>query len=202
MDVPAENRTACLALTANGVNYRSRKDFASAEKAFGLAVLVASRALPEEEARLIQRLAGLNYCIVRRAQNRVQEAQELRETVAQLERDNPGDSKSPLFGMMDYQHLTAEALNELREFQEALPFWEACVEHLDDLPSTAAAGDVLWKTGACYLRIGLRDHAAVPLRAAVRVFRTLSGDPRFPAVLLDLGSALRKSGPVEAEQAY
>ena len=65
-----------------------------------------------------------------------------------------------------------------------------------------AMAEVLWLLGRCYVRTGLRDHAAVPLREAVKIFRSLSGDPRLPAVLLDLGNALRKESPAAAERYY
>jgi tetratricopeptide (TPR) repeat protein len=48
----------------------------------------------------------------------------------------------------------------------------------------------------------LKDHAAVPLRAALKIFRDHPGDPRLASVLITLGNALRKSSPAEAEQLY
>ncbi len=50
--------------------------------------------------------------------------------------------------------------------------------------------------------MGLKDHAAIPLRSAVKLFRNNAGDPRLTAALLTLGNALRKSQPVEAEACY
>jgi tetratricopeptide (TPR) repeat protein len=102
-----------------------------------------------------------------------------------------------------FQELMADVLSALGEYRLAIPFCEASVENvielLHDPVSTASA---LWRAGKCYGKIGLRDHAAYPLRAAVKIFRTLAGDPRLPAVLLDLGNALRKSNPAEAEKCY
>src|SRR5260370_42702376 len=61
---------------------------------------------------------------------------------------------------------------------------------------------MLARVGECYNRIGLKDHAAIPLRAAVKIFRRHPEDPRLSAALITLGNALRKSTPAEAATCY
>jgi len=62
--------------------------------------------------------------------------------------------------------------------------------------------DMLWRAGYCYNRIGLREYAAAPLRAALKILRDYPDDPHLPTVLLDLGNAVRKDDPAEAERCY
>jgi tetratricopeptide (TPR) repeat protein len=61
---------------------------------------------------------------------------------------------------------------------------------------------MLHDMGLCYHRIGLEEHAAVPLRAAIDMYSAQPDDPRLSAALLNYGNALRKSSPTEAERAY
>src|SRR5260370_36318783 len=96
----------------------------------------------------------------------------------------------------------ADVLTELGEYRRAIPYCEASVQNVAELDDPVATAEELWRAGKCYARIGLRDHAAVHLREAVKIFRTLAGDPRLQAVLLDLGNALRKSNPAEAGPCY
>src|SRR5260370_40409326 len=52
---------------------------------------------------------------------------------------------------------------------------------------------MLARVGECYNRIGLRDHAAIPLRAAVKIFRKYPEDPRLSAALITLGTRCAKA---------
>jgi len=96
----------------------------------------------------------------------------------------------------------AEVLMELGEFRRAIAYCEATIQFHLDTQDAVTIAEALARAGKCYSRVGLRDHAAVPLRAAVKIYRTLAADPRFPSVLLDLGNALRKGAPEEAEKCY
>lgn len=101
-----------------------------------------------------------------------------------------------------YQHSMAKALMQLGEHRRAIPFCERAV--LQDLQSknpTAVVGS-LATVAQCYGRMGLKDHSAVPARAALKILRDYTGDPRLGAVLIALGNALRKSSPAEAESLY
>jgi tetratricopeptide (TPR) repeat protein len=97
--------------------------------------------------------------------------------------------------------LMAAVLMEFGEYRRAIPFWEQAIQ-LDDVKDPIDMAHMLARVGECYNRIGLKDHAAIPLRAAVKIFRKHPEDPRLSAALITLGNALRKSTPAEAESCY
>ena len=90
---------------------------------------------------------------------------------------------------------------EFGEYRRAIPFWEQAIQ-LDDVKEPIDLAHMLARVGECYNRSGLKDHAAIPLRAAVKIFRKYPEDPRLYAALITLGNALRKSTPAEAEACY
>jgi tetratricopeptide (TPR) repeat protein len=181
------------------VDQRKREEYRTASRAFAAALLVARR-MPDGEGRDLRALALLNLSLL--GALGVVQPVELREQAVALLTENPG-STLPLFLVPLFQELMADALYAVGEFRRAIPFGEASIEYtidlLDDPEITASA---LRRASKCYEKTGLRDHAAIPLRAAVKILRTLAGDPRLPSALLDLGNALRKSNPTEAEQCY
>lgn len=101
-----------------------------------------------------------------------------------------------------FQKLMAATLVDLGEHRRAIPFFEKSIQSEVEQNDPLRMADVLWRTGRCYAQSGLRDHAAIPLRAAVKIFRACPGDPRLPSTLLTLGNALRKASPAEAERYY
>jgi tetratricopeptide (TPR) repeat protein len=98
----------------------------------------------------------------------------------------------------------SNALIEMHEYRRAIPFCEQAIQLvLEREPcEPTAVAELLAREGRCYTQSGLKDHAAVPLRAALKIFRDHPGDPRLASVLITLGNALRKSSPAEAEQLY
>jgi tetratricopeptide (TPR) repeat protein len=168
---------------------------AAAKGAFRVALVLAKQS-PREEPDLTA-LALCYLSIVRKRQGRMDEARQFREQAqARL-----GDD-TPFMPVGLFHHLMANALMEFAEYRQAIPFWEQSLLLTgDDTPSTVVAND-LWRVGECYSRVGLKDHAAVPLRAAAKIFRKNVGDPRLSATLLTLGNALKKSQPKEAESCY
>jgi tetratricopeptide (TPR) repeat protein len=98
--------------------------------------------------------------------------------------------------------VTAGFLMTRKQYRLAIPYCEQAIQLLAGQNEPLALADMLWRAGTCYNRIGLRDHAAVPLRAAVKILRDFPEDPHLPAVLLDLGNAVRKGDPAEAERCY
>jgi tetratricopeptide (TPR) repeat protein len=191
----------CLGVIAFGVDQRKRDDLRTAGRAFA-AGLLAARDIPVEEGRDLRALALYNLSLLEMGRGKAVEARQVREHATALLGEDPGALLPPHLLPL-FQELMADVLTGLGEYRLAIQFCEASVENaielLNDPVSTAAA---LWRAGKCYGKIGLRDHAAIPLRAAVKIFRTLAGDPRLPAVLLDLGNALRKRNQTEAEQCY
>jgi len=98
--------------------------------------------------------------------------------------------------------LEAGSLVVRKQYRQAIPFFEEAIQLLSEKNKPVAMSDMLWRVGQCYNRIGLREHAAVRLRAALRILREYPGDDHLPAVLLELGNALRKGDTAEAERCY
>ena len=90
---------------------------------------------------------------------------------------------------------------EFGEYRRAIPFWEQSI-HSDEGKDPMDVAHMLSRVGECYSRTGLKDHATIPLRAALKTLRKYPEDPRLPAILVTLGNALRKSAPAEAESCY
>jgi tetratricopeptide (TPR) repeat protein len=61
---------------------------------------------------------------------------------------------------------------------------------------------MLSRQGCCYSFCGLKEQAAIPLRAALKILRNYPLEPSLTEVLISLGNALRKSFPGEAEELY
>ena len=203
MTVPQENPVEkCLQLIAFGLHYLEKGNFESANLAFASALL-ATNELPREQAPELRALALFDLSRLRALEKRPEEARKLR---AQAEKfvSAAGES-SPLPEPWARLHavLMANALSELGEHRRAIPYFETALQgSLAFLNGPSAIPDLLWRAGKCYAMVGLRDHAVVPLRAAVAGFRELPGDPRLVAALIALGNALRKSSPAEAERCY
>jgi len=98
--------------------------------------------------------------------------------------------------------LEAGSLMVRKQFRQAIPHFEEAIQLLSERNKPIALSDMLWRAGQCYNRIGLGDHAAVRLRAALKILHEHPGDDHLPAVFLELGNALRKSDPDEAERCY
>lgn len=98
--------------------------------------------------------------------------------------------------------LEAGSLMVRNQFRQAIPRFEEAIQLLSEKNKPIALSDMLWRVGQCYNRIGLRDHAEVRLREALRILREYPGDDHLPAVLLELGNAMLKGDPAEAERCY
>jgi len=192
----------CLSLVASGAERMQADDPDNALRAFATA-LVATQLAPQDEVWELRALAVFNMSRLRLRKRNHEEARKLREQGLAWLENASGPPQIPARLMPLFNELMAEVLADIGEFRRAIPYCEAAIltsSELFRVPAGIAAA--LWRAGKCYVRVGLRDHAAVPLRAAAKMFGTLSGDPRLAAVLLDLGNALRKTVPAEAEQCY
>jgi tetratricopeptide (TPR) repeat protein len=185
----------CLAFIAHGVDALQDGNFTMAEAVFRVA-LAGAKALPPEQGRDLMPLALLNMSRLRERQNLEDDARQLREqAIAQLEQC-PRSLPNTFF------HFSmANVLMEFGEYRRAIPFWEQAIQ-LDDVKEPIDLAHMLARVGECYNRSGLKDHAAIPLRAAIKIFRKYPEDPRLSAALITLGNALRKSTPAEAEACY
>ena len=185
----------CLAFIAHGVDALQDGNFTLAEGAFRVA-LAGANALPPEQGRDLMPLALLNMSRLRERQNRGDDARQLREqAIAQLEQST--------FSLPNafFHFSMANVLMEFGEYRRAIPFWEQGIQ-LGDVNEPIDLAHMLARVGECYSRSGLKDHAAIPLRAAIEIFRKYPEDPRLCAALITLGNALRKSTPAEAEACY
>ena len=182
----------CLAFIAHGADALRDGNLTLAEGAFRVA-LAGAKAVAGEQGRDLVPLVLLKMTRLRQKQNREDDARQLREqAIAQLEK-NPPSLPNAFF------HFSmANVLMEFREYRRAIPFWELAIQS-DEGKDPMDVAHMLWRVGECYSRTGLKDHATIPLRAALKTLRKYPEDPRLPAVLVTLGNALRKSAPAEAE---
>ena len=171
-------------------------NYLEAERTF-VAGLLLARPLPDEQVRDIRSLMWCNLSLLRAKQGRGEEAQKIRvQATASLD-EGVTSTQDALF-----QHLMVSVLMDLGEYRRAIPFCERSIQLEMERSEPVAIGELLWRAGTCYNRVGLRDHAALTLREAVKILRTQAGDPILPAALLGLGNALRRSFPAEAEKYY
>jgi len=185
----------CLAFIAHGADALQDGNLSSAEAAFGVGLAIAKGAAAEQGRDLVP-LILLKTSRLRQKQSREEDARQLREqATAQLEQNPPSLLKAFFHFSM------AAVLMEIGEYRRAIPFWEQAIQ-LDDVKDPIDTAHMLARVGECYNRSGLKDHATIPLRAAVKIFRKHPEDPRLSAVLTTLGNALRKSAPAEAESCY
>jgi tetratricopeptide (TPR) repeat protein len=205
----ANTAETCLGVIFAGAKLLKQGDPAKAERAFAAALMMTHVPGPSELSRP-QSAAG-NLALRSLALYNVgrlhlrrggRDPRPFREQAAVFLADSAGREQLPPQLLPLFQVLMADVLVELSEYHRAIPYCEASIQLMMDENNAPAMADSMWRAGRCYARTGLRDHAAIPLRAAVKIFRTLAGDPRLPAVLLDLGNALKKSSPAESERCY
>jgi tetratricopeptide (TPR) repeat protein len=186
----------CFSAIADGGNAIQDDKLEEAENSLNAALQLA-RTAPQEQGSHLVPLVLFHLSLLHQKQRRDQESQKLREQATDLV-----DANATQMASAKYLHLMATVLYKLGEYRRALPFWEQAIGLAGEEVDTATMADMLHTMGECYCRIGLRDHATVPLRTALKIFRTFSEDPRLTAVLLTLGNSLRKSSPAEAESCY
>jgi tetratricopeptide (TPR) repeat protein len=171
-------------------------DLKAADVSFRAALALAQQAPPELGRDLLP-LALCYLSLLRQRQARTDESQQFREQATTALDNNAAPPQMALV-----QILMASVLMDLGEYRRAIPFFEQYIQLEREWNNPVALAELLWQVGECYDRSGLKDHAAPPLRAALRIFRNYPEDPRLPSVLLVLGNASRKSAPAEAETCY
>lgn len=195
----------CLELIAFGVHHRKFGDAGVASKTLAAAYVIAQKLYGASSGPdPLRALAMLNLSLMARDPVKNSDARRLREQAVTLLPSTGVWEQVPEDMNPVFQELMAGVLTEVGEHRRAIPYCEALVQCLGEPEAAAPAGlaVALQQTGNNYLKIGLRDHAAIHLRAAVKAFRRLTEDPRLSAALLNLGNALRKSTPQEAESCY
>lgn len=185
----------CLAFIVHGADALKDGNLGKAEAAFRLALAVAT-STPNDQGRDLVPLALLEMSRLRQKQNRPDDARQFREQATGQLEQNPPNLPNAFF------HLSmANLLMGLGEYRRAIPFWEQAIK-LGDVKEPIDLAHMLVRVGECYDKSGLKDHAAIPLRAAIKIFRKYPEDPRLYGALITLGNALRKSTPAEAEACY
>lgn len=101
-----------------------------------------------------------------------------------------------------YALVTSGYLMARKQYRLAIPYCEQAIQLLSQQNEPLAMADILLRAGQCYNRIGLRERAAIRLRDALKILRDYPDNPHLPSVLLDLGNAIRKEDPGEAERCY
>jgi tetratricopeptide (TPR) repeat protein len=186
----------CLAVIASGARALRDRDFDAADKLLSAGLLM-SQSAPGEHLHPLTALALYHISLLRLLESRPADSHRIREQASTVLERASEFMQSGLFHL-----LMSRVLVELGEFRRAIPFCEQTIELAREWESPAALAETLWRAGQCYARSGLKDHAVVPLRAAVKILQNQTGDPLLPAALLTLGNALRKSSPAEAESYY
>lgn len=186
----------CLAVIAHGLDALHKGNLTSAEASFRVALVLAQSASYQQAHDLLP-LTLYSLSLLRHRQARADESRQLREQATTRLETIAVSMQTAVF-----QHLMATVLMDLGEYRRATPFCEQALQLEREWNDPVVMAQMLWRTGECYSRNGLKDHATIPLRAAVKIFRNHVGDPRLPAVLVTLGNALRKTAPAEAESCY
>jgi tetratricopeptide (TPR) repeat protein len=182
-----------LAIVSESSRLLKRDQLPAAEHLLAGAVKMAPM-LPNEYAQNYYPLALAYLIRLRQRQERPDEADKFRKVLATLL-----DSDLPAIEPELFHLMMANILEELSEFHRAIPLCEQAIAFLATQNEPLDVAAMLHTMGRCYTRWGLRDHAIIPLRAAVAIYRDIPEDPRLPSALLSLGLALILSAPGEAE---
>jgi len=186
----------CLTVLHRGANELRRGNLDAAGQLFS-AVIEAAKQLPKEQSYAVLPIATANLSLLATRRGKPENAAQLRAlTLTTLD----GITSPPLHP--GFLQLIGDALFDLGEHRRAAVYYELCAQLVSDNGDALNTAVLLSRTGQSYCRAGLPDHGVIPLRAAVRILRNYLADPRMPDALLNLGNALRKKRPVEAETAY
>lgn len=183
----------CLVFVHQGRTKLQDGNFEAAEKLFRMAHMLAQSLLPEADL-LPLTLYSLSWLKLK--EGKKAESRELREQAAARLENDAAPVRYQIF-----HYLMATVLMKLGENHRAIQFWEEAMK-LFDGSNPVELASMLSQAGLCYCQSGQREHAVIPLRAAVNIFRKCPGDPRLATTLITLGNALRKSSPAEAEDCY
>jgi tetratricopeptide (TPR) repeat protein len=187
---------SCLVLIERGMTALSRSNLPAAEQIFTLVSRLLQDA-PAEHAEALQALTLCCQSLLEQRQKHAAEAADLRT------RAMPLVGAISLSGQtVPFHNMMLKVLIDLGEYRRAIPFCEQAIQLVSGWNEPIALSDLLSKEGLCYSRCGLKEHAVVPLRAALKILRSFPGEPRLPSVLISLGNALRKTVPTEAEKLY
>jgi tetratricopeptide (TPR) repeat protein len=186
----------CLGFIRQGAEAMQSGNFAKAERCF-LAAEKQLESVPPDSARDFVPLVRCHWSLLRSRLGKIDEARELHQSAMTLLDENADRMVSFLS-----QGAMAKVLMQLKEYRRAIPFCERAVQRHLKRNKPMDIVESLERAAQCYFLMGLKDQAAVPARAALKILRDYPDDARLPGVLITLGNALRKSSPTEAESLY
>ena len=186
----------CLAGLRNGDELFKSGNHDLAEEWYRKTLELAGSA-PPEVARDLVPYALCILSATHQQRGRITESRELRERAIILLDSNTDHLQSAFF-----HKSMAQALTRLKDYRRAIGFWEYALQLADDEEDPQGVAKMLHELGVCYCRLGLRDHATIPLRAALNILQSCPEHPMRPLILLTLGNALRKSEPSKAEACF
>jgi tetratricopeptide (TPR) repeat protein len=186
----------CFGFILHGANAVQSGSYGQAEMLFRLAEKQAD-SLPPDQASGYSLLVQCHRSLLQYRLGKAEEGKKLQESAMAFLENN-----STRMDDFAHQNSVAKVLMQLHEYRRAIPFCERAIsKELEGNDPTAVAG-TLGRAAQCYGLMGLKDHSAIPARAALKVLRKYPGDPRLPGALIALGNALRKTSPAEAESLY
>jgi tetratricopeptide (TPR) repeat protein len=186
----------CVAYTRLGLDAIQSGQFAKAAQCFEAAEKQLEP-VPPDSARNFMPLLMCHRSLLQSRLGKTEEARELHEAAMTLL-----DETADKIDGGAFQGAMAKILMELREYRRAIPFCERAVKHELKRNKPLDLAESLERAAQCYFSMGLKDQAAVPARAALKILRGYPDSQRLPPVLITLGNALRKSSPAEAENLY
>lgn len=195
-EIPLEAKV--LAFLFQGIEAQHRGNLPAANKLFEIALRLTDT-MPAEEADKFRALGRCSLTLLRQKENRRDDAAKERDAAMALV-DRMADPDLPQ--KEPFPELMSALLTDLHEYRRAIPFCESAVQHKLDANDPIGVAGMLSREGHCYAFCGLKDQAAIPLRAALKILRNYPQEPTLPEVLIGLGNALRKSSPSEAEELY
>jgi tetratricopeptide (TPR) repeat protein len=187
-----------LAFLFQGIEAKHRGNLVAANKLIEGALRLAD-GMPADEADAYRALGLCSLTLLRQKEDRLQDAENERERAMALV-DRISNANLPRKKL--FPDLMSAFLMDLREYRRAIPFCERAVQQRLEANEPIEVAAMLSSEGHCYSYCGLRDQAAIPLRAALKILRNYPEEPSLTEVLIGLGNALRKSSPEEAEELY
>ena len=190
--------TKVFAFLIQSIEAKRRGNLTAANKFIEIALRLAAQ-MPASEADRFRALGLCSLTLLRQKEDRSEDAAKAREeAMALVDRISKPDHAQT----EHFTGLMSALLMDLHEYRRAIPFCEGAVQHSLEANDPLQVADMLTREGRCYANCGLRDQAAIPLRAALKILRDYPQEPSLTVVLIGLGNALRKSSPTEAEELY
>jgi tetratricopeptide (TPR) repeat protein len=187
-----------FAFLFQSIEAQHRGNLPAANKLIEIALRLTSE-MPADEGDGFRALGLCSLTLLRQKEGRLDDAAEKREEAITLV---DRVLKTDLAQKNLFPELMSALLIDLHEYRRAIPFCERAVQQSLEENDPISVAHMLSREGHCYTYCGLKDQAAILLRAALKILRNYPEEPSLPEVLIGLGDTLRKSSPGEAEELY